>query len=108
MSFPGKGAHLVLNESVLGFIRDALVEIEGYYSDGAHDADPQAVLNGLLSLNETTDRTDTFRWQEEDDNFGHKVFAVRPYKKGELRITVVLTKRQELKLDIREWFESDQ
>jgi hypothetical protein len=106
--FPGKGAHLVLNEQILAFVQDTLAEVRGFYSDEAHDVDPQAVLNGLLSLNETTDRGDTFSWEEEKDNFGHKVLARMPYKKGELRLTVVLTKRGELKLDIREWFESDQ
>jgi hypothetical protein len=47
-------------------------------------------------------------WQTEKDKFGTKVFAATPYKEGELRVTVVLTSRDELKLDIREWFQGKQ
>jgi len=99
--FPGKGAHLVLNDEILAFVQEALMDIANCYGDEIHDADPVAVINGLVDGAGHANNT----WIEEKDNFGHKAFTVMPYKKGELRVTIVLTKQNELRLDIREWFE---
>jgi hypothetical protein len=93
---PGKGLHSILNQNVLDLLKEALGTIEEYYSDEMHDSAPESVILGLSSRAE---------WQEEKDNFGHKVFRMLPYKKGALRVTVVLTKQNELRLDIREWYD---
>jgi hypothetical protein len=95
--FPGKGAHLVLNDEILGYVRNALEDISTCYSDEQHDESPSLVVDALLESEMNT-------WTEEIDSFGRKVYTDKQYKEGELRITVVLTKRNELKLDIREWY----
>jgi len=92
---PGKGAHLVLNAEILEFVREALTTVDKYYSDEHHDNEPGIVIDDLLTEP---------GWSEEKDNFGRKAFTLMSYKEGELRVTVVHTKRGELKLDIREWF----
>lgn len=99
--FPGKGAHLVLNEEVLNYVRGALEDINDvYYSDAQHDESPSLVIDALLD----EELTHECEWTEEIDSFGRKAYADKQYKEGQLRITVVLTKRNELKLDIREWY----
>jgi hypothetical protein len=100
--FPGKGVHLVLNEEIHGFLQEALSDIADCYTDEQHDSGPKQVLDSLLATD------DGLGWTKEKDAFGTKVFAARPYKKGELRVTVVLTKQDELRLDIREWFEPEE
>jgi len=96
--FPAKGAHLELNDRYLAWLQERLVEIDESYSD--EDCEDKAfgpILDALLEYE---------GWTEEKDNFGRKVFASIGYKAGELRITVVHTKRGEIKLDIREWYEA--
>jgi hypothetical protein len=95
--FPGKGTHLVLNQEVGNFISLCMEQIAEVYSDDLHDNDPKAVLNYLFAHEDA--------WTEQEDNFGHKAYKSMPYKKGELRVTVVLTKQNELRIDIREWYE---
>ena len=96
--FPGKGAHLVLNEDVLDFVNTCVDDVKAAYSDEKHDSDPAWVIAVL------TDE-DLHGWTEEKDTFGRKAYRSMPYKKGELRVTVVLTKQNELRFDIREWFD---
>jgi hypothetical protein len=96
---PGKGLHIVLNQEGLDFIEACLAEIRLVYTDGDHDESPKVVLEALLE-------SDMAEWTEVKDNFGHKVFRGMEYKEGELRVTVVLTKQNELRLDIRTWLES--
>jgi len=96
---PGKGAHLELNDRYLNWLQKVLEDIDICYSD--EDADDKAfdpILDSLLE-------SEMNQWTEEKDNFGRKVYVAIPYKEGELRVTVVHTKRGEIKLDIREWFE---
>lgn len=92
---PGKGVHLVLNEEILIWLGDVLSKIENQYSDELHDENPTEVLDRLTESG----------WTKEKDGFGTKVYAAKPYRDNELRVTVVLTKQNELRLDIREWFE---
>jgi hypothetical protein len=101
--YPGKGAHLILNESVRDFVAQALADVGNVYSDQLHDANPMAVIT-LLS---DPDDAPRFKWVQEKDNFGTKAYVAMPYRDGELRVTVVLTKKGELRLDIREWFTKD-
>lgn len=103
---PLKGAHLVLNEKVLSFLTDALDDIEMNYSDAMHDERPGDVLKGLSMGGEGLN----CEWGIEEDKFGKKCFTVAEYGSdngigSELRVTVVLTKKNELKLDIRCWGE---
>lgn len=102
---PGKGAHMVLNQSVLDFVEASLDMISSVYSDEDHDNNPKAVLDALLAYEVVEGDV---AWQEEKDSFGHKAYRTMPYKKGALRVTVVLTKQDELRLDIREWYSPDQ
>lgn len=102
---PGKGAHLVLNEEINGFVLTALSDIRVCYTDEIHDADPRLAIARLLSGSAENELELT--WVEENDDFGRKAIASMAYKSGELRVTVVLTKRNELKLDIREWYDRD-
>jgi len=99
---PGKGAHIVLNEQILAFITEALEDVKKCYSDELHDDEPITVLDQLMDPT-VANRAD--EWYKVKDNFGTKVFAKMPYKKGELRLTVVHTKQGDLKLDLREWYE---
>jgi hypothetical protein len=101
--FPGKGIHLVLNEEYRNFVARALEDIDQCYSDDMHDEDPQQVIMALTSGDEDLALG---KWGYEKDNFGVKAIARTPYKNGELRVTVVLTNKGELKLDIREWYEN--
>jgi len=100
--FPGKGAHLVLNEEILNFINSCVLDVKACYTDEQHDKDPARVI-AVLTDEDATDKP----WTKEKDNFGHKAYRSMPYKKGELRVTVVLTKRGELKFDVREWYKND-
>jgi len=93
---PGKGAHLVLNEEILEFLMEALRIVNHDYTDALHDSEPGVVIDNLVAEE---------GWSEEKDNFGRKAFTHMKYKEGELRVTVVHTKRDELKLDLREWFQ---
>jgi hypothetical protein len=106
--FPGKGAHLVLNEAHLQHIMTALDDIANVYSDQIHDDSPVDVIHCLTGhVDAETGEplgTPTLTWTEVEDKFGHKAFAGTPYKTGELRVTAVLTSQGELRLDIREWF----
>ena len=97
---PMKGAHLVLNEGILSFIRDALDLVDEFYSDERHDMDPETILTALEEQG----------WDVVKDRFGRKVYAARPYaqagqqeQKAELRVGVVLTGKRELMLDVRVW-----
>jgi hypothetical protein len=102
MLLPGKsGAHLVLNQAVLDFVEACLEELSLVYTDDKHDSNPAEVLDAL----EATSHPEGVIWEREKDNFGTKVLSRMPYKKGELRITLVLTKQNELRLDIREWYD---
>jgi hypothetical protein len=99
---PLKGTHLVLNESVLGFLVQALDDIRTRYSDEKHDNSPSEVIKDL----------EADGWTVEKDSFGTKAYTKRPYaisgqqeQKGELRVGVVLTRKDELKIDIRPWGE---
>jgi hypothetical protein len=99
---PLKGVHLELTESVLGFLLQALDDVRTRYADELHDDNPAKVIENL----------EADGWTVEKDSFGTKVYASRPYgvsgqqeQKGELRVGVVLTKKNELKIDIRPWGE---
>lgn len=103
MLYPGKGAHIVMNSEYLNFLDLAMDDIAKCYSDEIHDTTPNSVIVDLTSSPELE-----LTWTGEKDNFGTKAYAATPYKKGELRVTVVLTKQNELRLDIREWFPRDE
>lgn len=97
--FPGKGVHLILNQEVLDFVESCLDDLSIVYSDDLHDSHPEAVIT-LLTGGEGLSEP----WTEVKDKFGHKAYRAKPYKSGEARVTVVLTKQNELRLDIREWY----
>jgi len=99
---PMKGAHLVMNEEVLLFIRESIGDILDNYTDAAHDESPADVIECIEALPD--------RWTKVKDDFGTKVYkymtyAVNGHEDGELRVTVVLKKDNTLSLDIRVWSE---
>jgi len=98
---PGKGVHLVMNNKILTWVNACLEDVANCYDDTLHDSDPGQVLDNLLGLVQE----EYLPWVEEKDNFGRKAIRKMLYKKGELRVTVILTKQNELRLDIREWYE---
>lgn len=99
---PGKGLHSILNQSVLDFIESCLDDISQVYNDDLHDEVPGEIIKRLVAGEGLSQP-----WTLEKDKFGTKAFRSQPYKSGEHRVTVVLTGQQELRLDIREWFEPE-
>jgi hypothetical protein len=96
MLLPGKGAHLILNKYYLEWVTARLAEVEEQYpGDDEADADLELVQKRLVS---------EYGWIAEEDKFGKKVYMETMYKEGTLRITVVVTSRANLMLDIREWY----
>jgi len=98
---PFKGAHLVCNEDILLFVREALGDVLEHYTDERHDMTPELVQSEL---------EDVEGWSSVKDKFGTKVYKARQYaqagqqeQKAELRVGVVLTGKRELMLDIRVW-----
>jgi hypothetical protein len=102
---PGKGVHFVLTEKYLGWLRDALHDVDVVYSDEAHDQQAEIVVNTMTDPESDEISEFELTWERVKDNFGTKSFVSIPYKDGELRVTVVLSKQGELKLDIREWYD---
>jgi len=101
---PMKGAHLVLNESILSWLQGRLDEAHEILGYGCMDDKVEEDVKSLLD-----ELTQVDGWHELKDRFGRKVFAARAYpisgqqeQRGELRVGVVLT-RGELMLDIRPW-----
>jgi hypothetical protein len=97
---PMKGAHLILNETVLEMLLRNLKQIEAVYSDELNDQNANGVLAALEEMG----------WTKVKDKFGTKVYEylvypVNGHEAGELRVGVVLTSRGELMLDIRPWGE---
>jgi hypothetical protein len=108
---PGKGLHHTLTQEVLDFASRALENITDQYSDKIHDGSPKDVLDDLVDHGDFSIQPEEgpdvqFRWEREKDDFGDKAFVEMPFQEGALRITVVLTKKNELKLDIRSWYQA--
>jgi hypothetical protein len=98
---PLKGAHLVCNEDILGFIREAIQDVQDNYTDETHGMNPELAISDLK---------DVVGWTSIKDRFGKKVYKARQYaqagqqeQKAELRVGVVLNGKRELMLDIRVW-----
>jgi hypothetical protein len=102
---PGKGVHFVLTGKYLNWLRDALHDVDVVYSDAAHNVQPEIVVNTMTDPESDEISEFELQWERVKDNFGTKAFVSIPYKDGELRVTVVLSKQGELKLDIREWYD---
>jgi len=95
--FPGKGTHLIINEEYLDWLGDQLRVVRHHFDDEMADHTPEYMIGALREEG----------WEYTKDKFGEKAYAKKPYREGELRVTVVLTKQNELRLDIREWFEPE-
>jgi len=92
---PGKGVHIDLTQRNLNFLRSTLQHVAEIYSDELHDQKPKEILDYCKAAG----------FEFEEDNFGKKVFKRIEASKGDLRLTIILTKKGELKLDIRTWYE---
>lgn len=107
---PGKGGFFHLNGDTLGFFTMAMSELYDVLAqEGTRDVN-EALDNG--------DAVDLFKqakaelvedesgtWSFEKDKFGQKVYKVLPWDTGAYRVTLVLTKDDELKLDVRQWYD---
>lgn len=93
---PGKGIHMTLDFDTLEFIRLAVEEI---WNAAPDDEDPtKTILEDL--------RGSATGWTLTKDNFGTKLYKVNEIDDAnQLRITVVVNKAGEVKLDIRTWFD---
>jgi hypothetical protein len=105
---PRKGVQFALNDRALAWVQNALDEINEVYSDSEHDSAPREILLKLLELREGNPEAELMlEWSTSSDKYGEKVFTSLPFKNGqyddELRVTLVLTKNGELRLDIRMW-----
>lgn len=45
-----------------------------------------------------------YGWEKEVDDFGYKAFKTLDWQGGQYRVTLVLTSRGSLKVDVRSWF----
>lgn len=97
---PGKGAHLDLTEEVIVWISQVIQEAELKYQSEDGDA-LQDNGKGLELLKEF----ERLGWEREDDKFGKKAYRQLPWQEGAIRITVVLGKQGNLKLDVRYWYD---
>lgn len=114
---PGKGIHVDYNDDTNEWIQKALQDIgiayvgDDYFDEQTQKTSPeraaQEVQDRLLASggNVATGR----KWDFEKDKFGRKVFTSTPISssrntKQELRVTLALTSRDDLKLDIRVWY----
>lgn len=95
---PGKGLHSYINQEVLDFLMKNLAEVSQFYDDHQADEDSRVIFQALRSGAQP-------EWNYEDDSFGKKLWIGIPHAQGELRFTIVLSKKGELKLDIRAWYE---
>lgn len=99
---PLKGFHQVLTEDVLHFLQSCLEDVQSCYSDDRHDGEPKAVLHDLLALGDATSEESDI-WFSAKDRFGEKAIRWMPWRETELRFTVVLTSKNELRIDARCW-----
>jgi hypothetical protein len=106
---PGKGLSQVLTEEVITFLKEAIDEIDRFYTDEAHDEGPRAVLDQIMEdkrrIWPAGVDEEPCVWQREKDSYGDKVFVQMPFQEGALRVTLVLTKKDELRVDLRYWFD---
>jgi hypothetical protein len=101
---PGKGGFFgILNEDIVGWLKNTLDEVRDAYEiaggDEMHDSDPIKMLKELKGLDAD--------WKYVKDDFGRKMYNAIPAGNGEYRVTVVLTNRNELKVDIRSWWDPE-
>jgi hypothetical protein len=99
---PGKGFMGIANEESLEFLHEAINDVHAAYlnagGDSTHDEDPRLILKELLTKE---------GWSPENDTFGKKAFKSIPVGEGAYRVTLVLTKNGDLRLDVRSWFDPD-
>lgn len=105
---PLKGAFLPLTESIHEFLFKATADIGNCFSDSRAENEPEKIIGDLVKG--TFDDPSGLEWKYEEDEFGFKAYASRPYDPGptihdgELRVTVVIKKKDgTINIDIRAW-----
>jgi hypothetical protein len=104
---PGKGMHAHLNGDTLAFfigafdtLNEAIVEhCDGNGLNDVLDSDAGAGELFAHLRNELD-------WQYTKDSFGQKLYTETDFDNGTYRVTLVLNKNDELKLDVRNWYEA--
>ena len=108
---PGKGAHLDLTEETLDFFHNVFTDLWNAAGDGTAEDNP--TLDTLIDSGEGMQylkdvSAPATHWVKSKDNFGTKLHKALPWGDGgEIRVTVVLNTRGELKIDMRYWFDPD-
>lgn len=97
---PGKGGHFHLNGDTLLFFIDVLGELDDFLGG--------QLLNEELDAGKAKELFENLKgaegWSYEKDKFGAKVYREMAWQEGTYRVTCVLNSKDELKLDIRNWY----
>lgn len=106
---PGKGFFGDGTKSSLEFFSTALQQLRMAYDveggDDAAENNPKKFWVGVknyLMMDQSED--DDILWHQEEDKFGLKVWAGKKWGKNEYRVTFVLTRQGECKVDVRSWY----
>jgi hypothetical protein len=109
---PGKGCHLDLTQETLEFINEAVTDLWNAAGVGTKEEPEFPSLdelidsdNGIQYLKDVP--YSATHWKKSKDNFGTKLYKALDWNDGEIRVTVVLNARGELKLDIRFWYDPE-
>lgn len=107
---PGKGCHLDLTEETLDFLQSCFMDL--WNAAGTGDAEDNPTLDTLIDSGEGMQylkdiNNSATHWKKSKDNFGTKLYKALPWNDGEIRVTVVLNARGELKLDVRFWYDPE-
>lgn len=94
---PGKGVRVALDRDIAPFLEDAMSELnEATYNHVYTD------MNALETL------CNNYDWNDQNDQYGDKAVKVEDLANGnQLRVTLIIDPKGELKLDIREWYVAD-
>ncbi len=97
---PGKGFMGDATEESIDFFFNAFDELRSVFQNlNANELIDNGKPSELLKA-----MRDQHGWQTEKDGFGQKVFKLLEWGNGAYRVTLALTSRGMLKVDVRSWF----
>jgi hypothetical protein len=99
---PGKGVHVELEEELADWLTDVLHDVYGSFGTSATYIRPEEATEELQSRLSGAD------WEYTSDSYGDKMSNAYKLQNGqELRVSVVVNRKGELRLDIRTWFDPE-
>lgn len=108
---PGKGYFGDATMKTAEFLSTALEEIQLVMSSEYTLGDEQASADDLIDAGSAKYLIDCLLsvegWQKEVDKFGLKAYKELPWKDGAYRVTLALTARGSLNIDVRNWYNPD-